>query len=126
MGSIDLNIKDIDQVEGYENYNMMAPTIGSLAIEWLNDIEMIRKKCGNIQGKLSGQIKDRISGIKEIIKNLIRKAECKGDSSVLRARNIELTTELKILQGENQSRKRETESLRKTIEELKREILELK
>ncbi|GAB1862234.1 hypothetical protein CAJAP_03313 [Camponotus japonicus] len=105
---------------------MSAPNIGSLAIEWLNDIELIRKKCGNIQGRLSGHIKDRVSGIKEIIKNLIRKAECKGDPAILRTRNIELTAELKVLKGENESRKKETEMLKRTIEDLKKEVLDLK
>lgn len=64
--------------------------------------------------------------MKGIVKSLIQKAESRGEPSVLRARNIELTAELKMLQEENQSRKRETESSRKTIEELKNEIMELK
>lgn len=92
----------------------------------MNDIELIRKKCGNIQGRLSGHIKDRVLGIKEIIKNLIRKTECEGDPSILRTRNIELTADLKALKGENESRKKETEMLKRTIEDLKKEVADLK
>lgn len=125
--SLDMSIREISQTEGYGKYeNMTAPKIGSVAIEWLNDIELIRKKCGNIQGRLSGHIKDRVAGIKEIIKNLIRKAECKGDPSILRTRNVKLTADLKALKGENESRKKETEMLKRIIEDLKKEVLDLK
>jgi len=125
-GSLEISIKEMSQTSDYGKYeDMTAPRMGSIAIEWLNNIEIIRRKCGNIQGKLSGHIKDRVLGIKEIIKSLIRKAESKGDPSVLRARNIELTADLKVLKGENESRKKETEMLKRTIEDLKKEVAEL-
>jgi len=58
-GSSDISIKEISQTSDYGKYeDMTAPRMGSIAIEWLNDIEIIRKKCGNIPGKLSGHIKE--------------------------------------------------------------------
>jgi len=59
---LNLKIKEISGAEECGNYdNITAPTMGSIAIEWLNDIEHIRKKCGNIQEKLFGQIKESFS-----------------------------------------------------------------
>lgn len=65
---LDLKIKEISSAEecGYYD-NMTAPTMGSIAIEWLNDIEQIRKKCGNIQRKFSWINKREFQVLKKLL-----------------------------------------------------------
>ncbi|XP_029157015.1 uncharacterized protein LOC114929606 [Nylanderia fulva] len=92
--------------------------IRASAIEWLDDIEIIRAN-SNYQGALSGQIRKRVGVIKEILRVFGEKIEDAGDPSYLRRRNTELAAELA-------SSKRETAKLRRDVQDLQYIVGDLK
>jgi len=54
----DLSVKDVDDLSG-------------VAYGWLKDMELIRFKSRNMNGRFSGCLKDRIVYIRPIIKTLV-------------------------------------------------------
>lgn len=74
--------------------NMTA--LGTLALDWLRESEEIRRKCGRIQGSLSGKMKIRLQGLMDIVRALTAKAEEKGDPKFWKAKNSELATQLNL------------------------------
>ncbi|KMQ85743.1 glycerophosphodiester phosphodiesterase [Lasius niger] len=106
------------------------PTVGVLAIEWLDEIDMIRIKCdrsdktGKLQGVVNRQMKDRVRGITEVVHSLIGIAEDTGDPSFWRSKNMELTTKLKEVKRVEQQR-RKLEKAHKKIRKLKEKIKNL-
>lgn len=99
--SADPNVKDI----GLNLLN--AATLGTKAMEWVDEVEDMRGKSKNIQGRVSGLMKVKLNRIKEAILSLVLKAEASGDLSFLKMRNVELTTKIKTLEGENVTLKEE-------------------
>jgi len=93
---------------------------------WLKDMELIRSKFKNINGRLSGYLKDRIVCIRSIIKILVDRIKDSGDVSYLRRRNDELSAQIR------ESRKEEArlQSLLKEAdiraEKLSMEVFELR
>lgn len=78
-----------------EKYGHMAATaVGALALEWLEEIEDIRSKTSNMQGRLSGHLKKNVLKLKEIVQSLVGKAEAAGDPLFLKMRNSELSQQL--------------------------------
>lgn len=74
--------------------------IGASAIEWIEDIESIRKGSSNIQGGLSGQIRKRVVALKTTVRLLMEKAAEQGDPAYLRRRNQELACDLRVAEQE--------------------------
>lgn len=112
---------------------LSAPEMGATAMEYLEDIEKIRIKCGNIKGDLSGIIKRRISKSKEIIKGLVKMIEKEGNRQeggeevgFLKMRNKELKARLKEKERDNYNREKEIEQLHKVIKKLREELNVLK
>lgn len=125
-------LEDSNDSESYENA-LSAPEMGATAMEYLEDIEKIRIKCGNIKGDFSGIIKRRISKSKEIIKGLVKTIEKEGNRqerggevSFLKMRNEELKARLKEKERDNYNREKEIEQLHKVIKELREELNVLK
>lgn len=106
----------------------MAPAveIGASAIEWIEDVEEIRKKCGNIQGGLSGHMRRRILAVKATVKMLMDKTADLGDPSYLRRRNLELSGDLRMAEKEISRLKNTVKDLQAVVEELKASIREMK
>jgi len=124
-------LEDTDDSEGYDV--LSAPEMGATAIEYLEDVEKIRVKCGNIKGKLSGIIQKRISKSKEIIKGLVKTIEKESNRQeggeevgFLKMRNEELKARLKEKERDNYNREKEIEQLHKVIKELREELNALK
>lgn len=92
-----------------------ASQLGASALEWLDDLEIIRIGSGNLQGGLQSQMKRRVNALKEVIRVLAEKVEDIGDPAYLRRRNAELAAELK-------ASKRETERLRRDLTDLRRVV----
>lgn len=92
-----------------------ASQLGASALEWLDDLEIIRIGSGNMQGGLQSQMKRRVNALKEVIRVMAEKVEDIGDPAYLRRRNAELAAELK-------ASKRETERLRRDLTDLKRVV----
>lgn len=134
LGVEELGIHELEDSDDSESYGVLsAPEMGATAMEYLEDIEKIRIKCGNIKGDLSGIIKRRISKSKEIIKGLVKTIEKEGnrqeggeDVSFLKMRNKELKARLKEKERDNYNREKEIEQLHKVIKELREELNVLK
>lgn len=69
---------------------MTASDLAAMALEYLDHVEIIRSKCGTMQGALSGELKRRKLSLDHIVRVLQAKAEEKGDPLFLRAKIEEL------------------------------------
>lgn len=85
---------------------------------WLAEIEDIRLKSNNIQGKLSGHIKRNVLKLKEIVHSLVGKAEAAGDPLFLRMRNSELSQQLSEAKLMRERNKKEIAEANKRIKDL--------
>lgn len=101
--------------------NMTASEISAQALEYVEDIETIRTKCGRMQGGLSGEMRKRTCGLGELIRALQLRAEVQGDPESLKNKIEELLLEIKVAKREEEKRKREVSELQETIEVLRRE-----
>lgn len=106
----------------YELNGMSSQEIKDHANMLLDDAETARLKTKNMQGGLSGILKDRIHGLRNVIECLIDKLEEKGDVTFYKTKN-ELMTENKRLRKEEERWKherlqkdREIESFREMYE----------
>ncbi|XP_025267152.1 uncharacterized protein LOC112638881 [Camponotus floridanus] len=116
---------------GDEVLNAMTPSeIGAQALEYTASIEMIRTKCGKIQGGLSGELRKRLCGLEELIRALQVQAEATGDPLTLQAKIGELLEEMREIKKERdreeERRKREYSELQERIQELKKEREEIR
>jgi len=59
--------------------------LSGVACGWLADMELIRTKSKNLNGKLSGCLRDQIACMRSIIKSLVDRVKDMGDVSYLRA-----------------------------------------
>lgn len=57
----DLSFDDLPNIEWEDRSSI---DVGGAALEWLNDLDTMRAKSGNIQSRISGYMKIRISKIK--------------------------------------------------------------
>lgn len=80
---------------------LSAANLGVRINEWVDDIEEMRSKSKNLQGKVSGLMKIKFTRIKEAVISLVMKAEATGDPIFLRMRNKELDVKLKTVEKEN-------------------------
>lgn len=130
LGLKELNIKEMksdkedEEVEKYDN--MSVAKVGSLAIKWLHEAEIIRNKSKNIKGDLSGQMKRRIRRSQDIIKTIMRRAENKDDAVMIKKRNIELETKLRLKEKDQREKDKEILILQSMVSELREEIVKLK
>lgn len=108
----EVSVEDLQGITDVTLMGLSAPAIGAVCVEWLNDIEEIRRRSSNIQGKLSGQLKIRVVKVKEAVMALVTKAEAVGDPVFLRMRNNEVSLKLKESEKENLRLKEQLRSLR--------------
>jgi len=78
----ELNSKDVDDLTG-------------IAGGWLMDMELIRTKSKNLNGRLSGCLRDRIECMRSIIKCLAVRVKDMGDVTYLRRKNDELMVQIR-------------------------------
>jgi len=72
-----------------------ADDISGVACGWLADMELIRTKSKNLNGRLSGYWRDRIGCLRMVIKSLVDRVKDSGDLLYLRRRNDELAAQLR-------------------------------
>lgn len=103
---------------------MSAFNLGALVIEWMDNIDLIRAKCGRMQGK---EMKDRVAMIRDIIRTLVRQKPL-GTLITLRSRNAssKLVVELANLKEEKEKRREEKDIKQSLIDKQRKEIRELK
>jgi len=90
-----INTKLINEREKDYINNMAASELAAMALEYLDHVEIIRTKCGTMQGALSGELKRRKLSLDNMIRALQAKAEESGDPLFLRAKIDELLKKMK-------------------------------
>jgi len=130
LGLVELGAKEIksdkEDEETEKCDNMSVSTAGTLAIKWLEDVDLIRAKSRNIRGDLSGQMKKKLGKSKEVLKSLIKKAEYKGDIALIKKRNVELESKLRLQESYQREKDKEIKILPAMLNEFKGEINMLK
>lgn len=110
-----------ERIEGEMLQSMTAADLSAQALEYLADVDIIRKKCGRMQGGLSGELRKRTQCLEDIVRALQRKADNQGDPGYLKSRIEDLLGEVKRNQREEERRKREISELHDIIKELRQE-----
>lgn len=103
---------------------MPTASIGACGIEWADALDECRAKSRNLQGGVSGLMKQYIAQLKDVIVTLVGKAEVAGNPSLLMTRTDELSKRLKIIQGDNTIIKRALAEAKKRIKELEDQVQE--
>lgn len=80
--------------------SLTASALCAMALEHLEEIEVIRSKSRNLKGELTGKIKKNLISVKQMVAILVEKADAQGDPSFLRMRNNELQIKNKELKCE--------------------------
>jgi len=93
---------------------------------WLGDMELARSKSKNLNGRISGCLKDRISCIRSVIKNLVDRVKDTGDVTYLRRRNDELASQLRESKREEDRLQSFLKEADLKIEKLNGEIYDLR
>lgn len=111
-----------------EYQGMTAQELQQHATMALDDLEMARTKSPNIQGRISGIMKDRIQSLKGMIECLTEKLQEVRDIIYQKTRKMELSTEIKRLKKEKEIWEKEKERKDQEIEakQMKYEELETK
>lgn len=79
-----------------ELMSMSMEALQDLGFGWLDDIEAGRKRSSNLQGTISGTIKDRVISLRDLIKCMGEKAISKGDPIFFQMKLREVNAQLKI------------------------------
>lgn len=81
--------------------NLSVEALGNRVMELTKEIETMRQKCHNIQGKISGHMKKNLRTIQEGVFVLVGKALATGDPAILKMQNKELIVRNRELEREN-------------------------
>ncbi|XP_046619808.1 uncharacterized protein LOC124304981 [Neodiprion virginianus] len=103
---------------------MSAADLGAQIREWLEETDAIRAKCRSISGRLSGDIKKRLSWAKEALLTLTGKAVSAYDPAPLRARNTELSAQLRKAEREKEEAQRELAEVKRELERAKEQAVD--
>lgn len=102
--SFDLSFDDIPDI-GFDD--MTSIDAGGVALEWLSQLDTLRVKSGNLQGRVSGQMKIRIDRVREVINLLVSRAEARGDPQHLLSKNEALVKDLRLANRRIQDSRKE-------------------
>lgn len=100
----------------HEYLGITTQELKDYAVMLLKDAETVRLKTKTMQGGLNGILKDRIVGLRGVIKCLIEKLEDKGDTIYYKTKNGELMVENKRLKKEAEKWEQEKNMKDKEIE----------
>lgn len=123
VGVPDLDVHELSDSSDSESFNATTPTeTRARVLEYLENIEEIRKKSKNIKGDLSGIIKKRLKDSKVIVRALMRKADKKKEKEketdkdrdwevkILKMTNKELEMRLKEKEKKEKQEKKKSSS----------------
>lgn len=105
------------EVVGLDIASMPSHSLGSTAMEWINEVENGRKRSRNIQGGISGMMKRNLEQARDAIAALMIRAQEKGDQWYLRMENKEQHTQILALRKEVAELREQMEDLRKQLAE---------
>lgn len=100
--------------------SLHSSALGAQAITLTLEIEEIRRKSPNIQGKLSGAMRVKLKKIEEAISIMISRVEDRGNPLYLRVQNKELAVDLRAKEEELRRSKEEITRLKDEIKRLTR------
>jgi len=105
---------------------MDVTTVGALGIDYLKDVERMRSKSRNIQGGISGKMRNNLQKATDVINTLIYKVASTGDPAKLKIDNRALMEEIEKLKLQEILRKKEMDEMRIMMNALKKELEECK
>lgn len=100
--------------------SLHSSALGAQAIEWTHGVEEIRHKSPNIQGKLSGIMKQKLKKIEEAITIMIERIGDSGDTQYLKMHTKELALQLRTMEDELARSKEEIARMREEMKRLSR------
>jgi len=103
-----------------------ADELATLMYGWLKDMETVRTKSTNLNGRLSGHLKDRIACSRSVIRALIERVKDSGDITFLRRRNDDLAAQLREAKKEESRVNSYLAEADKKIDQLNSEIFDLR
>ncbi|CAL1672346.1 unnamed protein product [Lasius platythorax] len=126
-GGASLAFEDLDsRFSREELFAMRAPNLGSRGLDYFLEVDSLRASSSNLSDRFSGKMKTYLSFAKEVIRALVEKVETTGDVSHLRARNYELSEELKASKIKEARMQKEIDDLHSAILDLRKEVRTLK
>lgn len=105
---------------------MSGPELGAICIDHLTEMERQRYLCNNLNGEISGMMKNCGAVAKNIVGALIEKLESEGDASYLKIQNMKLREDLSEAKRKMDKQELEIGKLRKDMIRLERELNNLK
>lgn len=90
--------EEIKEEEKYER--MTAPQLAEEILQYAVEIEEDRKRCSNLKGSISGNLKRNAQNIQDGVMALAAKAIATGDPLILKIQNKELIVRIKELEKE--------------------------
>lgn len=106
--------------------DMDSAALGARCLDHLAELEQQRARCSNISGRVAGRMKDGKIVITEMVKAMIEKLTCVGDTFALKNENYALKEELSEIRRKEQAQSKEILSSRNMIINLQREVKSLK
>lgn len=118
---------DIEASYSREKWMDMAPAaLGARCLEHLAELERQRSLCSNISGRIAGRLKDGNAIVAQITRAFIEKLAIDDSAYDLKMENIQLKEEINSLKHKEVARDKEIDALRKTINNLRRDLKALK
>lgn len=117
-------------LEGCAGVSVAA--LGAMALDWLTELDEMWVKAGlkkrkgvedkgkGLQGGISGQMKAKITEIKEVARSLTARALVSGDVPFLRKKNEDLRTQIKEKEDQLRERVRMIRDLEETVRKLEK------
>lgn len=106
--------------------NKPTSTVAKIALKWLEEIDLLRAKCGKLQSNISGQMKRRINIVKEVVQILSIRAESTGEEAYIKKQNSDLNIQLRALHREEARLKNALQASENKVRELRTELTILK
>ncbi|RLU24555.1 hypothetical protein DMN91_002644 [Ooceraea biroi] len=97
------------------DYITTSRELGVRIIDYADQIEAIRKKCGKIQGKLSGDMKSLLQKIKDTAFSLAGRTDPQAETEHLRRTIQSLQKELTFVKEENLALKKDFQMARQAV-----------
>lgn len=119
----DVNTDFADEQIKHKFAAATTTALGDRVLMWLREVDELRGKCKNMQGKVSGHMKSRIKCAGIAVENLLNRFERPSeDLTWIRMRNSELQLELRESQRETDRLRNELEISRREKVKLEREL----
>jgi len=87
--------------------------LGDIVREMISEVDTLRGKSKNLQGMVSGRMKECLERSVCILQNIVDRAQDRGNMEYLRAQNVEFTSKLRVAISNEEKFRREIDTLNK-------------